>query len=154
MGGAEAVILAMFLREDGYRVTRIYTGGQPRFTDAAGAARYGGLPLLRVVNDGDLVPYLPPRGLYTGFGMVLVLLDGPYYCLMNGVEADAVMSAGFSVTFAHSDLAAQHRSHTLKGYLDRLQDKLEGAVQVPFADRDRHLVRTPEEPELWPKGRR
>ena len=26
----------------------------------------------------------PPRGLYTNLGTVLVILDGPYYCLLNG----------------------------------------------------------------------
>jgi len=143
MGGAEAAILAGFLVEDGWRVARVYAGGAPRFTDGPGAARLSGLPLLRVVNDGDLVPYLPPRVRYTGFGKVVVLLDGPYYCLLDGVEADAVMSAGYQVTFAHSDVDTEHRAHTLRGYMDRLKGKLENAIQVPFADRDLSLFTPP-----------
>lgn len=139
MGGAEAVILAGFLQEDGWRLAQVYTGGQPRVTDGPGAARLSCLPLTRVVNDGDLVPYLPPRLRYTSFGKVVVLLDGPYYCLMDGVEADAAMSAGYQVTFAHGDMGTEQRSHSLRGYLERLKGKLDHAIRVPFADRELYL---------------
>jgi len=154
LGGAEAAIVAAFLKADGWRVAQVYTSGQPRFTDGPGAARLSDVPLLRVVNDGDLVPYLPPRLRYTSFGRVIVLLDGPFYCLMSGVEADAAMAAGYQVTFANDDVSREQRSHALRGYLDRLSGKVDNAVQVPFADRERYLFTAPREERRGPRSRR
>ncbi|MBE3063623.1 MAG: lipase family protein, partial [Spirochaetes bacterium] len=85
LGAAEATILGMLLSADGWRVARIYASGSPRLTDAAGAAAWGSLPLIRIVNEGDPVPLLPPRTLispadpYVHIGDAVALLDGPYY---------------------------------------------------------------------------
>ena len=149
-GGAEAVILAALLRADGYHVARIYTGGQPRFTDTEGGRVLAGLPILRVINDGDLVPYLPPRGLYQHFGDAVVLLDGPYYCFLDGGRADDVMSSEYSRTFASANLSTQDRAHSISGYLGRARAKLVTAVQVPFDDREKFLTPPPPPPPSPP----
>lgn len=76
MGGAAAVILAAYLRHDGRRIEEVLTFGQPRLTDAAGAAAFAGLPLLRVVALGDPIA-ARPGGEYAHFGDLLLVADGP-----------------------------------------------------------------------------
>ena len=60
LGGAAALIVVMLLKEDGVALGQAITFGQPTVTNRAGVAKYRALPLLRVVNDKDLVPLLPP----------------------------------------------------------------------------------------------
>ena len=71
LGGAVAAILGIYMIEDGYKVDKIYTYGQPRFTTATGVAQLGFLPLMRVVDENDLVPLLPP-------GLMVNKKYGPY----------------------------------------------------------------------------
>jgi triacylglycerol lipase len=67
LGGAIAVILMMLLQENGYHIEKCITFGQPKVTDAQGAQTCKNLPLIRVVNDDDIVPLLPPGTLLTRF---------------------------------------------------------------------------------------
>jgi triacylglycerol lipase len=83
LGGAVAAILMMMLQEDGQRLGRAITFGQPKVTNEQGVERYRRLPLLRVVNHDDPVPLLPPAvflpgrggGAYRHFGAEVWLLD-------------------------------------------------------------------------------
>lgn len=81
LGGAEAVILAMFMHQFGYHVKNVITFGQPMVTDKSGAKRYIHLPLTRVVDKNDLVPYCPPTELiyllnpYVHFGTEIDITD-------------------------------------------------------------------------------
>lgn len=86
LGGAIAVILMMFLKEDGYQIDKCITFGQPKITDKRGALQCQHLPLLRVVNHEDVVPFLPPRtlltrlqGSYHHFGAQVTLQHGRGY---------------------------------------------------------------------------
>ena len=47
LGGAIAVILMMFLKEDGYQLEKCITFGQPKVTDKKGAQMCQDLPLIR-----------------------------------------------------------------------------------------------------------
>ncbi|NJK51094.1 lipase family protein [Candidatus Gracilibacteria bacterium] len=72
LGGAIAVILMMFLKEDGYQLEKCITFGQPKVTDKKGAQMCQHLPLLRIINHEDVVPLLPP-------GTILTRLQGGYH---------------------------------------------------------------------------
>jgi triacylglycerol lipase len=72
LGGAIAVILMMLLQEDGYQLEKCITFGQPKVTDKKGAQTCKNLPLLRVINDDDIIPLLPP-------GTLLTRLQGGYH---------------------------------------------------------------------------
>jgi triacylglycerol lipase len=94
LGGAIAVILMMFLFEDGYQVEKCITFGQPKVTDFQGAEMCQNLPLLRIINDRDVVPLLPPgtvltrlQGGYHHFGERIVLQDGQSYNYTQTIEA-------------------------------------------------------------------
>jgi hypothetical protein len=76
LGGAVAAILAIKLRKRGYRVIRVTTVGEPRFCspDANGDRLLELLPkdFLRVENDQDFAPFLPPFGSHIGNKLWLI----------------------------------------------------------------------------------
>jgi triacylglycerol lipase len=71
LGGAIAAIVQAWLRLDGFVVETTVTFGQPKVTNEAGVLKLRATPLLRVVNDEDVVPMVPPLTL-------LAALHGPY----------------------------------------------------------------------------
>jgi triacylglycerol lipase len=141
LGAAEAVILAMLLDADGYRVKQVYASGQPRVTDQAGEAKFDYLPILRIVNYGDPVPSLPPRGIvsaaapYTHLGPMVLLLDGPAYCLIREDVSDETLASGFWELLSQEGVSHEVKDHMIPAYLARIDAKLAAPVRVPFADR-------------------
>ncbi len=134
LGGAMAVLLAKYLIIDGYKIDRVVTFGQPKFTDAAGAAEFTDVPLLRFVNRKDPVPHLPPNG-FTGtevldhFGPEVILYDGQYYAyLMPGDPSYIRSTTGDLMTTLFQADFNEHG--TL--YVDRLASKLDEAEQIPY----------------------
>jgi hypothetical protein len=145
LGAAEAVILGLLLDKRGYSVRRVYASGQPRITDVAGAQRYSGFPVLRIMNGDDPVPLLPSvRDLvsarsYRHFGDALMLLDGPYYVYFRGDYVNEELGAVLWHNLLQGRLLEEFHQHRIGSYLQRLAPKLEAAVQVPFRDRMRYL---------------
>jgi triacylglycerol lipase len=142
LGGAEAVILGMYLHEKGWAVSRIVTFGQPKVTDADGAKKFRGLPLWRVVNVNDPVPLVPPlefkyfKKPYTHLGVEITLLDGPYYSyLEEGDNADPV-GVDFWESLKSKDEVKQNLpQHSMALYRANLSSKTKSAQEVPYADR-------------------
>jgi triacylglycerol lipase len=62
LGGAVAAVLLMMFENDGLKLGRAMTFGQPKVTDEQGVLRYARLPLLRFVNHDDPIPLIPPAG--------------------------------------------------------------------------------------------
>jgi hypothetical protein len=63
-----ASLVAIYAIADGYKVEKIVTFGQPRLTTQEGVARLGSLPLMRVVDENDIIPTLPPGSSVSGVG--------------------------------------------------------------------------------------
>jgi Lipase (class 3) len=76
LGGAVAAIVAAKLRKRGYRVVRVTTAGSPRFcateADAARLLRLLPPDYLRVEQEYDFVPFLPPFGAHVGDKLWLI----------------------------------------------------------------------------------
>ncbi len=146
LGAAEAVILAMLLWTDHYDVVQVYASGAPRVTTPAGREKFGFLPILRIVNPGDPVPFLPPWDIisskepYVHLGEAVLLLDGPYYCLLSQDLGDAALDSAYRPMASSQSLGRQIDRHLTPGYLARLRPKVGSAIQVPFADRDQYLL--------------
>jgi len=146
LGAAEAVILGMLLERDGYRVRRVYATGQPKVTDQAGAAKYRELPVIRVVNENDPVPLLPPSSMdepgstYVHLGGEYVLLDGPYFSYLAGEYANDSAAIAFWNNLRQQKLRDELREHGILSYLARLAPKLQQAIQVPFLERERFIA--------------
>ena len=145
LGAAEAVILAMLLSVDEYRVTQVYASGQPRVTDGEGENKFDFLPILRIINEGDPVPFLPPRNIgipgdpYMHLGQAVVLLDGAYYCLLAEDTSEEALVSDFWKTLALDGTLALVKEHLTPAYLQRIAPKLTSAVQVRYADRFAHV---------------
>ncbi len=145
LGAAEATILGLMLSVDGWRVSRVYASGSPRLTDAAGAAAFASLPLIRVVNEGDPVPLLPPRTLispadpYVHIGDAVVLLDGPYYCMLGEQTRNEPLAEDFWRSLKTNSLRGDVKEHFIAAYIERIRPKAAGAVEVPPSDRTRYI---------------
>jgi triacylglycerol lipase len=144
LGGAIAALLAVYAIEDGHKVARVVTFGQPRFTTAAGVKRLDFLPLTRVVDENDMVPMLPPasvadrvHGPYEHVGPEIILLDGPRYVYLPSHDANRISVGEFWRDVGIADLS----DHKMDNYLKRIAMKTGAAVQVSYNDRERYTTR-------------
>jgi len=144
LGGAVAAILGIYMIEDGYKVDRIYTYGQPRFTTAQGVKQLGFLPLLRVVDENDVVPLLPPAmmvnkkyGPYEQVGPEVILLEGPDYVYLPQQDASELSLGEFWRDMRVADL----KDHKLANYIKRIEDKIAASRQVAYNQRENYIAK-------------
>jgi hypothetical protein len=145
LGGAVASLVAIYAIADGYRVEKIVTFGQPRFTTQQGVAKLDFLPLMRVVDENDIIPMLPPgggnkaQGPYDQVGAEVILLEGPRYVYLPGHAATRLAVGELWRNMGVADL----HDHKMDNYLKRLAEKSQGAVQVPYDQREKYVARRP-----------
>jgi triacylglycerol lipase len=144
LGGAVAAILGIYMIEDGYKVDKIYTYGQPRFTTSKGVAQLGFLPLLRVVDENDVVPLLPPGlmnnrqfGPYEQVGPEVILLSGPDYVYLPSHDATELSLGEFWRDLDVADL----KDHKLNNYIRRIDDKIAASRQVAYNSRENYVAK-------------
>ncbi len=148
LGGAVASLVSIYAIEDGYKVDRVITFGQPRFTTAKGAQQLGFLPLLRVVDENDIIPMLPPAvnnktfGPYEQVGPEVILLEGPRYVYLTSHDANRLDIGEFWRSIGIADLA----DHKMDNYLLRLSEKTKATVEVHYNQRKKYEVRPPAKP--------
>jgi triacylglycerol lipase len=142
LGGAEAVILAMYLKTEGWKVSRVVTFGQPKVTDADGAKRFRDLPVLRVVNVNDPVPLVPPLEVkyfkkpYTHLGVEVTLLDGPYYSYLEEGNNGDPLGLSFWESLKSKDQVKENvPQHAMALYRSTILPKIQASQEVPYADR-------------------
>lgn len=143
LGGAVAALLAVYLIEDGHKVVKVITFGQPKFTTAAGVAKLAMLPITRVVDENDIVPMLPPTtlgnreyGTYEHVGPELILLEGPRFAFLQTHDATRI-SIG---ELARSMRIAELKDHHMDNYMRRLSAKMKAGVEVPYHDREKYVA--------------
>jgi len=144
LGAAISTLLMMYLFEDGYKIGRSINFGQPKVTNSKGAELFSFLPLLRVVDENDLVPLVPPDdfidgifGGYVHFGEEVILLGGEYY-VYEPVHLARTESVGaFWKNLGHESVS----EHYMKNYEKNIISKLNGAKQVPFSNRENFIER-------------
>ncbi len=144
LGGAVAAIIGIYAIEDGYRVDRIVTFGQPRFTTASGVSKLGFLPLTRVVDENDVIPMLPPAmasdktyGPYEHVGPEVILLEGPRYVYLTSHDANRLDIGEFWRSIGIADL----KDHKIDKYVKRIAEKTSGAIQVTYNQREKYVAR-------------
>jgi hypothetical protein len=141
LGGAIASIVGLYAIEDGHAVKKITTFGEPRFTTAQGASQLSFLPLLRVVDEYDIVPLLPTAdngkfGDYEQVGPEVILLEGPYYVYLSAPVAREVSVGEFWRDMKLANL----QDHKMAAYEARIAAKLKGSKQVPYDARKRYAA--------------
>jgi len=136
LGGAIAVIVAMYLQKDGFDVSRVITFGQPKVTNVAGASAYSALPLMRIVTPKDIVPLVPPLSplqlqnldIYWHMGQELILLAKHKFALTQGLKS--MMRATKFVSSVPDETNLQ--AHQMATYLQLIDSNLQFAEQVPY----------------------
>ena len=92
LGGAVAVILAIYLDNDGFQNGQTTTFGQPKVTNLKGANSISHLDILRIVNARDLVPLVPlfdpldinNLDIFWHAGKEIVLLEDDEFAVFSG----------------------------------------------------------------------
>ena len=136
LGGAAALILAMYLDAGGYDVGKVITFGQPKVTNMSGSRKYSHLDVTRVVTPKDMVPLVPPldpmdlmnMDIYWHLGTELVLLQGNTYSELEGV--DSMMRATDFLNEMLTQKNLQH--HYMTVYINLITPKLVNAKRVPY----------------------
>ena len=136
LGGAAALILAMYLDADGYDVNEVITFGQPKVTNISGSRKYAHLDVTRVVTPRDMVPLVPPvdpmdlmnLDIYWHLGTEIVLQEGSDYSELEGV--DSMMRATDFMNEMVTTKNLQH--HYMAVYINSITPKLVNAKQVPY----------------------
>lgn len=130
LGGAVAAIIAGYLQQEGYDVTRVVTFGQPKYTTNKRSLL--GSRLTRVVHHQDVVPMVPPTGLvvhYVHHGPEIVLLPGPDYVYLNAHVADRLSVDQFWRNLGH----LSGNDHHIDQYVGNIEAKRKGnPKQVPY----------------------
>ena len=136
LGGAVALILAMYLDNDNYKVDQIVTFGQPKVTNIAGANKFQHLNITRVVTPKDLVPLVPPfdpvdinnLDIYWHPGKEVILLADNTYAITKGIES--MMRA---IKFTQEPLTENNlKNHQMSLYLKLIAQKISSSKEVKF----------------------
>ncbi|MFW2373578.1 MAG: lipase family protein [Gammaproteobacteria bacterium] len=136
LGGAVALILAMYLDTDQFKTGQVITFGQPKVTNIPGANKFKHLNITRVVTPKDLVPLVPPfdpvdinnLDIYWHIGKEVILFPDTTYAMLQG------MSSMLRATkFTQEPLNENNlKNHQMSLYLDMLDKKIPTAKLVPF----------------------
>lgn len=136
LGGAVALILAIYLDVDQFDIGQVTTFGQPKVTNAAGAAKIQHINVIRVVTQLDLVPLIPlldpldinNLDIYWHAGIEVVLLTDNEYALLKGM--DSMLRAS---RFTQKPLSEENLSnHQMTHYLEMLDARLTSAQLIPY----------------------
>jgi triacylglycerol lipase len=136
LGGAVALILAIYLDADQFNVEQVTTFGQPKVTNIAGANKIQHINVIRVVTPLDLVPLVPlfdPLDLsnvdvYWHAGKEVVLLANSQYAVLQGTES-MLRASGFTQRLL-SEENLQHHQMTL--YQNMVRARIKSSKLVPY----------------------
>ena len=130
LGGAIAVILAMYLEQDGYNLQQVITFGQPKVTNVTGAKKFIALPLLRVVTPEDIVPLVPPISplqitnldIFWHMGDEVILQGNNQFALTTGIKS-MLRATKFGSSIPSEKNLIAHKMVTYLAKLNELQQE-------------------------------
>ena len=136
LGGAVAVILAMYLDVDNFKIGQVITFGQPKVTNISGANKFQHLNITRVVTPKDLVPLVPPfdpvdinnLDIYWHPGKEVILFPDATYAILEGLNSMLRATQFTQQTLDENNLI----NHQMTLYLAMLDKKIPNAKLVPF----------------------
>lgn len=136
LGGAVAVILAMYLDSDDFNIGQVVTFGQPKVTNVSGAEKLKHIDLIRVVTPDDLVPLAPPFDpldiqnidIYWHAGKEVILLPGNQYAILEGMDS-MLRATKFTQKLLSEDNLNHHQ---MSLYLQMIKTKVKTSELVPY----------------------
>lgn len=138
LGGAVALILAMYADTEGYDIGKVITYGQPKVTNIGGSRQYSHLNVTRVVMPKDVVPLVPPLDpmdmmkldIYWHLGTEIVLQASNTYSELKGI--DSMMRATDFLNETISEKNLQH--HYMSLYIQSLSQKQQKPERIPYVN--------------------
>ena len=136
LGGATALVLAMFLDKDQFKVEQVVTFGQPKVTNVSGANTIQHINLIRVVTPNDLVPLVPlfdpldinNIDIFWHAGREVILLEDNQYAVLDGM--DSMLRA---TKFTQKPLSEENlKNHQMSFYLNLIDARVTSVEQVPY----------------------
>jgi len=142
LGGSVAALLVAVLDHRGYQNVSAITFGEPKFTDAYGAAKLARLNILRIVHDEDPIPMLPP-----------VDVEGKLFALYHHSGPEVIVRANGHFLFLPEHSARRMdvsrywseltnirpMSHDMvKGYLPALKSALTADPRIPISEKRKY----------------
>jgi len=136
LGGAVAMVLAMYLEQDGYKLGKMISFGQPKVTNITGATRYDDMNITRVVTEKDMVPLVPPfdpmdiknADIYWHAGEELILLPGEEYSVTSGITSMLRAVQFFKEMPGEQNL----QYHMMTFYLELIEKKIGSSKKLPY----------------------
>jgi len=134
LGGAVALIIAMYLDENKYTLDKVITFGQPKITNISGALKYKHLALTRIVTPKDLVPLVPPfdamdinnLDIYWHLGSEIILLPGLEFSEISGLDSMLRATNILSEKLDQNNI----ENHRMTLYLELINAKQKNAIKV------------------------
>lgn len=136
LGGAVALILAMYLDENQFDVDRVVTFGQPKVTNIPGAEKVQHLDIIRVVTPHDLVPLMPlfdpldinNLDVFWHAGKEVILLEESSYAILKGTS-----SMLRATKFTQKPLSPENlNDHQMSVYLNLVDARVASSKLVPY----------------------
>jgi predicted lipase len=136
LGGAVALILAMYLDAYQFNIEQVITFGQPKVTNISGANKIQHINVIRVVTPFDLVPLVPlfdpldisNLDVYWHAGKEVILLADTQYAILEGT--DSMLRA---TRFTQKPLTEDNLSnHQMPIYLEMIKAKTKSSKLVPY----------------------
>jgi len=135
LGAAIATLLMMYLHQDGFEIEQSINFGQPKVTNRKGVDAFNFLPLIRVVDDKDVVPLVPPitlfdsvHGIYEHLGDEIILLDNQYFHYLGEHDAERKSIGSFWHNLGKESIT----DHFMDNYIKNINSKIAGAVEIPI----------------------
>jgi triacylglycerol lipase len=136
LGGAVALILAMYLDENQFNVDRVVTFGQPKVTNIPGTEKFQHLDIIRVVTPHDLVPLMPlfdpldinNIDIFWHAGKEVILLEESSYAILEGTS-----SMLRATKFTQKPLSPENlNDHQMSVYLSLVDARVASSKLVPY----------------------
>jgi len=146
LGGAIASILGIHFYRNDYKLDKIVTFGQPKFTDEKGAHKYRMLPVIRVVGSQDIITILPPTTdvvIFSHLGLKIHLdksnLQYEKVGSASNYKDDVVLprNPDFMLLF-------QAYTHRMEAYLEKLNAHNEKTIKIDFENKHNWLSKKPD----------
>jgi len=93
----------------------------------------------RVYASGSPRTLISPADPYVHIGDAVVLLDGPYYCVLGEESKSESLAVDFWRSLKTNTLRGDVMEHFIAAYIARIRPKEVQAVEVPSADRARYI---------------
>ena len=143
LGAAISTLLMMYLHEDGFTLGRSINFGQPKVTNKKGVKKYAFLPLVRVVNEDDVVPLVPPldlidliHGGYEHLGEKIILLREQFFVYLEEDIAEKMSWGGFWKNIGSESVKAHFIAH----YRANIKTKYDVQEAVNYKDRKNYYT--------------